>query len=297
MWRAIPPHDAAVTFSIVAADLKASPKPEWGVAVASKFLAVGSAVPFASAGVGAIATQALANVSYGPRGLELLASGRDAGETVADLTGPDEGRADRQVGVVDAEGRAATFTGDSCFEWAGGIAGEGFCCQGNILEGEEVVTSMRTAFETTEGELAMRLLAALSAGDASGGDRRGRQSAALLVVRARGGYGGGNDVAVDLRVDDHPDPIPELRRIFDLHRLVMPRPDDLEFLDLDEPTALELRSLLNVPGDGGYDSDLRAALLEFVGTENLEERWTDDAKVERGVLEHLRRTRGVSTSS
>lgn len=259
--------------------------------MASKFLAVGTAVPFAQAGIGAIATQALANVSYGPRGLEMLESGRNATETVNGLTGPDEGRADRQVGVVDGQGRAATFTGDSCFEWAGGVSGDGFCCQGNILASEEVVVSMCNAFEQASGELASRLLAALVAGEAAGRDRRGRQSAALLVVRAEGGYGGENDVAVDLRVDDHPDPIPELERIFGLHRLLMPRPEDLDFLPLDEAMVVELRRLLNVPGEMVYDPGLKAALIEFVGTENLEERWTDQPKIERGILEHLRRMR------
>ena len=285
-----------MTFSIVACDLAASP-PEWGVAVASKFLAVGSAVPFARAGVGAIATQAMANVSYGPRGLELLRSGRHADETAEALTEADDGRADRQLGVVDAQGRAATFTGESCFDWAGGVTGDGYSCQGNILAGEEVVLSMQKAYEETGGELAARLLAALHAGEAAGGDSRGRQSAALLVVSENGGYGGGSDVAVDLRVDDHPDPIPELERIFHLHRLLIPRPEDLDFLDVDESLIAELRDRLEVPGEPTYDDRLKDALLAFVGTENLEERWTDEPKVERGILEHLRRMKGASTSS
>lgn len=244
-----------------------------------------------------MATQALANVAYGPRGLELLGSGRDATETVNALTGPDERRADRQLGVVDSEGGAATFTGEGCYDWAGGITGKGFCCQGNILASEAVVGSMKTAFEDTQGELAVRLLAALAAGDAAGGDRRGRQSAALLVVRANGGYGGGNDVAVDLRVDDHPAPVEDLNRIFSLHRLVMPRPEELDFIDIDDAIVAELRSLLEVPGDLSYDGRLKTALLEFVGTENLEERWTDDLRLERGILDHLRRTKGPRTSS
>lgn len=297
MWsrRATPFRDRRMTFSIVACDLEVSP-PEWGVAVASKFLAVGSAVPFARAGVGAIATQALANLSYGPSGLELLASGRSAQETVDALIGSDEGREDRQLGVVDAEGRAATFTGRSCFEWAGGVTGKGYCCQGNILVGQPVVTAMQEAFEDASGELAQRLLIALQAGDAAGGDRRGRQSAALLIVSDKGGYGGGSDVAVDLRVDDHPEPVPELERLFGLHRLLIPRPENLEFLDV-EPLIGELRDLLDVPGGPVYDAPLRSALQAFVGTENLEERWTDDERVERGVLEHLRLKKGVSTSS
>jgi uncharacterized Ntn-hydrolase superfamily protein len=159
------------------------------------------------------------------------------------------------------------------------------------LAGEAVVESMSKAFIRTRGELAVRLLAALEAGDDAGGDRRGRQSSALLVVRANGGYGGGNDIAVDLRVDDHPEPVPELKRIFGLHRLLMPRPEDLDFIEVDASIVSELRALLGVPGSGSYDEGLRGALLEFVGTENLEERWTDEERIERGILEHLRRLR------
>lgn len=257
--------------------------------MASKFLAVGSVVGWARAGVGAIATQAMANLSYAADGLALLAEGREATAVVEALTGADDGRDHRQLGVVDAQGNPATFTGKSCFEWAGGSAGDGFCCQGNILAGPEVVDAMARAFEQTEGELAARLLAALRAGDEAGGDRRGRQSASILVVRERGGYDGGNDVSVDLRVDDHTDPVPELHRLFGLHRLLMPRPEDLDFLEADAALVAELRSLLGVPGPDDYDEDLKKALFEFVGTENLEERWSDGARVERGILEHLRR--------
>lgn len=281
-----------MTFSIVAWDKDASPSPEWGVAVASKFLAVGSVVGWARAGVGAIATQAMANLTYADDGLALLADGREATAVVETLTGADEGRDDRQLGVVDAQGNPATFTGKSCFEWAGGFAGDGFCCQGNILAGPEVVDAMARTFEATEGELATRLLAALQAGDEAGGDRRGRQSASLLVVRDRGGYDGGNDVSVDLRIDDHADPVPELHRLFGLHRLLMPRPEDLDFLDADAELVSELRDLLGVPGGDAYDEALKKALFEFVGTENLEERWSDGAKVERGILEYLRRAKG-----
>ncbi|MFN2587309.1 MAG: DUF1028 domain-containing protein [Actinomycetota bacterium] len=177
-----------MTFSIAAWDGSSSP-PEWGVAVASKFLAVGAAVPWVRAGAGAIATQALANLAYGPDGLHLLHSGVDAATVVARLTAADEGRADRQLGVVDREGRAATFTGSACFDWAGGIAEDGFCCQGNILTGPEVVDAMAAAFRPSTGELAERLLAALKAGDDAGGDRRGRQASALYVAREGGGYG------------------------------------------------------------------------------------------------------------
>lgn len=285
-----------MTFSIVAADLDAAPAPEWGVAVASKFLAVGSCVGWARAGIGAVATQALANVSYGPDGLHMLRAGHSAEAVIERLTQADEGRAHRQLGVVDASGGAASFTGDACFDWAGGFVGEGYCCQGNILAGPSVVDAMSEAFTSSSGELAVRLLSALEAGEAAGGDRRGRQSAALLVVREGGGYDGGNDVAVDLRVDDHPDPIPELRRIFGLHRLLMPRPEDLDFVTVDDALGAELRSLLGL-GPGGYDAGVREALREYVGTENLEERWSDEDVVERGILEHLRAAREPRTAS
>jgi len=282
-----------VTFSIAAWDPTPDPGPEWGVAVASKFLSVGAAVPWVQANAGAVATQALANLSYGPEGLLRLAAGEDARSVVATLTGADDIAQHRQLGIVDARGGVETFTGTECFDWAGGVAGDGFCCQGNILTGPDVVGAMKDAFEGTGGELAVRLLAALRAGDAAGGDRRGRQSAAVYVAREGGGYGGAIDRALDLRVDDHPDPVSELERLFDLHRLYFPRPEDIEFLDVDEPLGAEVRQLLRElgyePGSGGgYDDDLRAALFAYSGTENLEERWTDEEKIERGVLECLR---------
>ena len=281
-----------MTFSIAAWDGNVSP-PEWGVAVASKFLAVGAAVPWVRAGAGAIATQALANLAYGPEGLDLLAGGASADDVVEGLTAADEGRDDRQLGVVDATGRAATYTGSACFDWAGGVAGDGFCCQGNILTGPAVVDAMAGAFRATTGELAVRLLAALKAGDDAGGDRRGRQSAALYVAREGGGYGGGIDRAVDLRVDDHLTPVDELARLWRIHSLLFPRPESLEFVPIDAELAGELRYLLSQLGyDAGggetYDEGLRGALYEYVGTENLEERWSEDATIERRVLEHLR---------
>jgi uncharacterized Ntn-hydrolase superfamily protein len=279
-----------MTFSIVAWDPKAQPSPEWGVAVASKFLAVGAVVPWLRADVGALATQALANLSYGPDGLALLAAGNDAATTVEKLTSADEDREDRQLGVVDRNGTAASFTGSSCFDWAGGKIGDGYCCQGNILAGPEVVAAMAKAFESTDGELGSRLLAALAAGDQEGGDRRGRQSAAINVVREGGGYGGGIDVVVDLRVDDHPDPIPELDRLYRLQGLYFPHPDSLEFVDIDIPLADELRRLLGLAASGsGYDDELKQALFRFVGTENLEERWIEEARIEKAVLDFLRR--------
>ena len=283
-----------MTFSIVAWDPASAP-PEWGVAVASKFLAVGAAVPWAAAGAGAVATQALANLAYGPEGLAQLRTGASAEEVIASLTEADEEAAHRQVGIVDGSGGAATYTGPECLDWAGGVKGEGFCCQGNILVGPQVVERMAEAFEATEGELTVRLLAALAAGDAAGGDRRGRQSASVYVVREGGGYGGGIDRAVDLRVDDHPTPVDELRRLFELHRLFFPRPEDLSFADIDEQLSNELRMSLAELGyessvsARGYDQTLRDALYAYVGTENLEERWTEDPKVERGILLHIRR--------
>src|SRR5918999_1131139 len=176
-----------MTFSIVAWEPRAEPSPEWGVAVASKFLAVGSVVPWVRAGAGAVATQAWANLSYGPEGLERLAAGSSAGDVVAALTQADEGRDRRQLGVVDARGEAHNFTGRACFEWAGGVTGSGYCCQGNILVGPTVIERMAETYEATTGELAARLLAALAAGDAAGGDRRGRQAAALVIGRSGGG--------------------------------------------------------------------------------------------------------------
>jgi len=286
-----------VTFSIAAWDPAPTP-PEWGVAVASKFLAVGAAVPWARAGAGAVATQALANLAYGPEGLDLLAAGRSAEDVVRELTEADEGREHRQLGVVDATGRAATYTGSECFDWAGGRTGDGYCCQGNILTGADVVDAMAEAFDATTGELAVRLLAALDAGDRAGGDSRGKQSASIYIVREGDGYGGGIDRAVDLRVEDHPEPVQELKRLYDLHVLYFPRPEDLDFLPLDDALAHEVSSIL---GRLGYDvgasdsrDDLRRALLAYIGRENLEERWTEDDSLERGIVEHLRSASGAS---
>jgi len=280
-----------MTFSIVAWDGDAKPSPEWGIAVASKFLAVGAVVPWARAGAGAIATQSFANLAYGRDGLDLLGAGTSSEDAIKQLTTPDDDRDLRQVGIVDAAGQAATYTGVKCFDWAGGRTGPGFCCQGNILVGSEVTDEMAHTFESTKGELAARLLAALAAGDEAGGDRRGRQSAALVIVRDGGGYGGTTDRAVDLRIDDHQAPVPELVRLFRLHRLYTPRPEDLEFVDIDVTLAAELRKLLGESGftAGESDDELRAALWAYVGAENLEERWAEDGRIERGVLEHLRR--------
>jgi uncharacterized Ntn-hydrolase superfamily protein len=207
------------TFSIVAFDPATG---DLGVAVESKFFGAGSVVPWAKAGVGAVATQANANPAYGPDGLAMLAAGRSARETLQALTAADVGCAERQLGIVDARGRSASFTGPKCNGWAGQREGDGYCVQGNLLAGEDVVRSMASAFEaaraTRGSELADWLVAALEAGQAAGGDRRGQQSAALLVVRDKGGFGGANDRYVDLRVEDHPTPIHELARLLAMHK-------------------------------------------------------------------------------
>ena len=279
------------TFSIVAADLAAQ---QWGVAVQSKFLAAGAVVPFAQAGAGALATQAHANTAYGREGLALLGQGLSSEEVVQRLTSSDRERDSRQLGVVDAQGRAAAFTGRHCMDWAGHVAGEGYCCQGNILAGEAVVKAMAAAFESASGALADRLIAALEAGQAAGGDRRGQQAAGLLVVQPKGGYGGYNDRLVDLRVDDHPAPIHELKRVLDLHRLYFgkSRPEDV--MPIDGDLARELQQIVwrakfyDGPLSGEYDAATRDALTRLIHTENLEEREQPDNRIDRVVLEYLR---------
>ena len=273
------------TYSIVACDLAAN---EWGVAVQSKFLAVGAGVPFAEPHVGAVATQALANMRYGPDGLALLREGLSAEEVVARLTEADEGRSDRQLGVVDARGCAATYTGSSCLDWAGGITGEGYAAQGNILVSEKTVTALGATFEATTGQpLAERLLEALAAAQAAGGDSRGQQSAALLVVRKGGGYMGTSDALVDLRVDDHATPIEELHRIYVMHDLLFGETPDHEWLEVDEELALELRERLD--GLGYTGESLEDAFLAWAGTENLEERVKGIDRIDPVVLCQIRK--------
>ena len=279
------------TFSIVASD----PDTEaLGVAVQSKFLAVGAVVPWARARVGAVATQALANYNYGPRGLELMGRGATARETVEALISSDDEREHRQLGVVDAAGRAATFTGGECFEWAGGITGEHYAAQGNILVGRETVEALARTFEDTRGELAGRLLAALDAGQRAGGDSRGKQSAALLVVREGGGYGGDNDRVVDLRVDDHPEPIRELIRLRGLHALYFgeTKPDDVVAVDgeVGREVAASLQRLGYLE-EGADDEALLDALSAFIRTENFEEREQERGYLDRAVLEFMREKR------
>ncbi len=280
------------TFSIVAFDPETD---SLGVAVQSKFLAVGSVVPWARAGVGAVATQAMANYNYGPRGLGLMSEGNSAEQTVQALTSADEDREHRQVGVVDARGRASTFTGSECFDWAGGVTGEHYAAQGNILVGKETVEAMASTYEETGGDLATRLLGALDAGQGAGGDSRGKQSAALLVVREGGGYGGDNDRVVDLRVDDHPEPIGELIRIRDLHTLYFGEtsPDDVIAVDGDvrAEVAEALLRVGHLEGPDVGDDDLFDALSAYIRTENFEEREQQRGYLDRSVLEYLKRRR------
>lgn len=276
-----------MTFSIVVRAGDA-----YGVAVASKFLAVGAVVPAAEAGVGALATQSYANMAYRPQGLALLRTGVAAAGVVAGLTAADPERASRQLGVVAPDGNGATFTGDACHDWAGGEAGDGWAIQGNLLTGPEVITAMRDTWAAADpGQpLARRLSAALLAGDRAGGDRRGRQSAALLVVAPGQGYGGTSDTVVDLRVDDHPDPVVELVRLLDTHTLLFDKPDPATLRELTGPLASEVRDLLASAGHRPADDSpaaLDAALAAWAGVENLEERIVP-GKIDPLLLDHLR---------
>ena len=259
-----------MTFSIVA---RSADGAALGVAVASKFLGVGAAVPAALADVGAVATQSYANLAYRPQSLALLGTGLTATDTVRAMIAGDAGPVShRQVGVVGAAGDGATFTGDDCHPWAGGAAGDGYAIQGNMLAGPQVVAEMESAWLAGADQLrlAYRLLAALRAGDLAGGDRRGRQSAALLVVAKGMGYGGTSDVWVDLRVDDHPDPVSELVRLLEMHSLYFERPDPATLIPLTGEVAGEVRELLTRAGQDGADLD--EALASWAGIENLEER-------------------------
>jgi uncharacterized Ntn-hydrolase superfamily protein len=281
------------TFSIVAYDSAAQ---EWGVAVQSKFLAVGAAVPWAQAGAGAVATQAEANTAYGPEGLAMLAQGLSAQETLDWLLIADSGRDHRQAGIVDSQGRAATFTGKACLDWAGGVTGPGYACQGNILVGQDTVQAMAQSFERSQGELADRLVMALAAGQKAGGDRRGQQSAAVLIVRERGGYGGYNDRYIDLRADDDAQPIRKLKRLLQLHHLYFGRTQPEDWLKIEGKLCRELQRILKRSRHytgrltGQYDDATRIALRALVGIENLEERCRqDEALIDRVVVEILRK--------
>jgi uncharacterized Ntn-hydrolase superfamily protein len=276
--------DVVATYSIAACDLDAG---QWGVATQSKFLAVGSVVPWAEPHVGAVATQAYANPRHGPGGLALLREGLSAEEVVARLTGADDGRDHRQLGVVDPQGRSATFTGPECMDWAGGRAGAGYAAQGNILVSEATVDALATAFEGSAGRpLAERLIACLAAAQAAGGDRRGQQSAALLVVERDGGYGGLSDVLVDLRADDHARPVEELARLYGIHQALFGKTPREDWVEVDDALAGELRERL---ARLGYDGDLLGAFVAWAGTENLEERVEGVARIDPVVLGALRK--------
>lgn len=279
------------TFSIVGCDLDEG---AWGVAVASKFPAVGAVVPWAQAGAGAVATQSYANTSFGPRGLELMASGLSAEAALAELLKDDEEREKRQVGLVDAQGHAVTFTGYECFEWAGGLTGPGYAIQGNILAGEQVVVAIQRAFIDTAGSLPSRLHAALLAGDRSGGDRRGRQSAAIYVVKPKGGYGGFIDRWIDYRVDDHADPVLRLGELLELQELFFGESDEKDRVSLIGEPLQQLQEIvihlgyMDGKADGAYDELTKTALRAFTGNENFEERCDLDAGwIDRPVLEYL----------
>lgn len=272
------------TYSIAACDLGAG---RWGVATQSKFLGVGSIVPWADPQVGAVATQAFANPRYGPEGLALLREGLSAEEVVERLTSADDGRQQRQLGVVDGEGRSASFTGTECHDWTGGRTGPCYAAQGNILVSGATVDAIAETFESTEAKpLEERLLDCLDAAQAAGGDSRGQQSAALLVVERDGGYASLSDVVFDLRVDDHVRPLEELRRLYGLHVSIFGKTARDEWLAVDDGLATELRERL---ARLGYEDDLADALSRWAGKENLEERVDGTEAIDPVVLEELRR--------
>lgn len=285
------PRPSHGTFSIVAWDPQ---RGEWGVALQSKFIAAGSVVPWGQAGVGALATQARSDGSQGPKGLELLRKGLTASEVVERLRRDCPDREELQFGVVDGKGGAAAFTGAHCLEWAGHLVGDGYTCQGNILFSSEVVHAMARTFESTPGDLPERLLASLVAGQREGGDRRGMQSAALLVWKERGGYRGGLDRWIDVRVDDHPSPIEELERIFriyDLTLLAREEPGTLRPLDAD--TVMSVQRALGVlgyllgPKTGRWDAATDRAFEKFIGEHNFENKVRTDGKIWPSLLQYL----------
>jgi uncharacterized Ntn-hydrolase superfamily protein len=275
-----------VTFSIVAVDPNAG---EIGVATESKFLAVGAVVPWARGGVGAVATQSFADATFGPRGLDLLASGVAPQDAVDRLLQGDQRREERQVGIVDARGRAASFTGSGCFEHATSLTGPGYACQGNILASGDVIPAIADAFKAATGPLAERLIEALRAGQRAGGDRRGQESAALLVAKPGGGYGGNNDRYIDLRVDRHDEPIEELARLLSLHRLYFARPDEDTLIEVDASLQGEIEAALNRLGKLQPGRDMWDDLYDYVAWENLEERWVGKGRIDPEVLAYLRR--------
>ena len=279
------------TFSIVAFDPSNG---DLGVAVESKFIAVGSVVPWAKARAGAIATQAWGNVSYGPNGLSMLEQGLSASETLQKLLAGDPRPEVRQAAIVDSKGRVAVHTGKECMDWAGHVTGVGYSCQGNILVGSKVVESMAKAYEENSGDLIDKLLHALSAGQAAGGDRRGQQSAAFLVVREKGGYEGFTDRYVDLRVDEHPTPIEELKRVFKIYDMTMlSRESPRNLLTIDHHIATVLQRDLMKLGmyqgeiTGVFDEPTKKALRNFVNINNFENKMGEDGRIWKSILDYL----------
>jgi uncharacterized Ntn-hydrolase superfamily protein len=279
-----------MTFSIAAFDRTTG---DVGVAVASKFPAVGAVVPWLEAGVGAVATQSFVNARYGPDGLDLLRTGESPTKAAELLTRADEGRAVRQLGMVDCNGGSATFTGDECLDWAGGVCGDGFAIQGNLLAGAHVVAAMEQAWlASAEAPFVDCLMAALLAGDRAGGDRRGRQSSSIHIKRKGAGYGGVTDQLIDLRVDDHVDPVPELQRLIDIHMLLFGTTPKSEWIVIDHAVAETIRGALHAQGTkiataGPWNADVEEALKAWVINENMDERWSGGDEIDPVVLDHL----------
>ncbi len=274
-----------MTFSIVACDLK---EKTWGVAVASKFPAVGAVVPWASAEAGAVATQSFVNTTYGPHGLEMMSQGLSAADTLAKLLMDDPERELRQVGLVDLKGNAASFTGSGCFPWAGSVTGKGYAIQGNVLAGEKVVIAMKNKFLATKGDLPSRLYAALLAGDRAGGDKRGRQSAAIYVVKPHGGYAGYLDRWIDYRVDDHEAPVPRLGELIDLHRLYFDKSPESDRLMLKGKALEQISAILKKQGYFKKNKTFANAFYEMIGNENFEERADPTGQwIDKPVMKYL----------
>lgn len=290
MKNSIHEDKLVATFSIAAADPETG---EVGVAVQSKFLAVGAVVPWAKADVGAVATQSWANTAFGPEGLELLEKGLTPEEVIDKLVAADPGRSLRQVAVINSEGEASAFTGDECYDWAGHKVGKHHSCQGNILVSEKTVSEMSRAFEESDGPLAERMLAAISAAQHAGGDSRGKQSAAVYVLQKGAGYGGYNDVKVDLRVDDHPEPIEELQRLYELHKMYAAPTEDKLAIEGDVLEAVVEKlvdiGLLEPAAYNSYDAKVKEALKTFVLRENFDDHWSEDAFIDETVLDYLKK--------
>ena len=276
-----------MTFSIVACDLE---EQAWGVAVASKFPAVGAVVPWAQAGVGAVATQSFANTSFGPRGLALMGTGLSAHETLERLLEDDTDKELRQVGLVDAKGGSETFSGNGCFAWAGGVSGKGYAIQGNILASGKIVPAMQKAFLKTKGNLPTRLHAALLAGDRAGGDKRGRQSAAIYVAKPKAGYGGYLDRWLDYRVDDHADPVPRLGELLEMHELYFGKSAEQDRVEIKGEV---LQQVVDILARAGYLAEGKGfidSFNEFIGNENFEERADSQGRwIDEPVLKYLLR--------